>query len=140
MVQNQIDALALRVAQQIRLSKIDPESVKFFVFDFSNAIDNQFYKLGAISADRFSTALASQAADGFIVLDRQLLTAYLKDNLIDQRDSRQRIALPARSIGATGILRGDLQEDPNNQLLLTLRLEGLVPRGPLARSLTRPAR
>jgi TonB family protein len=127
-VQNQIDALALRVAQQIRLSKIDPESVKFFVFDFSNAADKQCYKLGAILADRFSTALASQA-DGFIVLDRQLLTTYLKDNLIDQKEIQGNgIALAlARSIGATGILRRDLQEDPNNQLLLTLRLEGFGP-------------
>ena len=128
MVQNQIDALALRVAQQIRLSKIDPESVKFFVFDFSNATDKQCYKLGAILADRFSTALASHA-DGFIVLDRQLLTTYLKDNWIDQKEIQGNgIALAlARSIGATGILRGDLQEDPNNQLLLTLRLEGFGP-------------
>ncbi len=124
----QVDSLASRVAGQIRRSKIDPENTKVFVFDFSNAVDKEFSKLGRLLADRFSTALLNQA-DGFVVLDRQILTAYLKDNWIDQKELQSNgtaVAL-ARSMGAAGVVRGDLQEDPNHQLLLTLRLEGFGP-------------
>jgi TonB family protein len=126
--QDQLDALASRVAEQIRRSKIDPESTKFLVFDFSNTSHKQCSKLGAILANRFSAVLANHA-DGFLVLGRELLIAYLKDNWIDQRDIQgEGIELAiARSMGATGVLRGDLQEDPDNQLLLTLRLEGFGP-------------
>jgi TonB family protein len=126
--QAQMDSLASRVAGQIRKSKIDPENTKVFVFDFSNAVDQEFSKLGRLLADRFSTALLNQA-DGFVVLDRQLLTAYLKDNWIDQKEIQSNgIALAlARSMGATGVVRGDLAEDPDHQLLLTLRLEGFGP-------------
>jgi TonB family protein len=124
----QMDSLASRVAGQIRQSKIDPENTKVFVFDFSNAVDKEFSQLGRLLADRFSTALLNQA-DGFVVLDRQLLTDYLKDNWIDQKEIQSNgIALAvARSMGATGVVRGDLGEDPDHQLLLTLRLEGFGP-------------
>jgi TonB family protein len=124
----QMDSLASRVAGQIRQSKIDPENTKVFVFDFSNAADKEFSQLGRLLADRFSAALLNQA-DGFVVLDRQLLTAYLKDNWIDQKEIQSNgtaLAL-ARSLGATGVVRGDLQEDPDHQLLLTLSLEGFGP-------------
>ena len=124
----QMDSLASRVAGQIRQSKIDPENTKVFVFDFSNAVDKEFSQLGRLLADRFSTALLNQA-NGFVVLDRQLLTAYLKDNWIDQKEIQSNgIALAvARSMGATGVVRGDLGEDPDHQLLLTLRLDGFGP-------------
>ena len=124
----QIDSLASRVAAQIRQSKIDPENTKVFVFDFSNTVDKEFSKLGRLLADRFSTALRNQA-DGFVVLDRQLLTAYLKDNWIDQKEIQSNgIALAlARSMGATGVVRGGLEEDPDHQALLTLSLEGSGP-------------
>jgi TonB family protein len=127
-VQEQLDSLASHVADQIRLSKIDPEPTKFFVFDFTNASDKQCSKLGALLAEHFSSALAKHA-DSFVVLDHQLLTSYLKDNWIDQKEIQGLgIALAlARFIGATGILRGDLREDPDNQLLLTLSLEGFGP-------------
>jgi TonB family protein len=124
----QMDSLASRVAGQIRQSKIDPENTKVFVLDFSNAADKEFSQLGRLLADCFSAALLNQA-DGFVVLDRQLLTAYLKDNWIDQKEIQSNgtaLAL-ARSMGATGVVRGDLQEDPDHQLLLTLRLEGFGP-------------
>jgi TonB family protein len=121
----QMDSLASRVAGQIRESKIDPENTKVFVFDFSNGVGKEFSKLGRLLADHFSTALRNQA-NGFVVLDRQLLTAYLKDNWIDQKEIQNNgIALAlARSMGATGVVRGELEEDPDHQLLLTLRLEG----------------
>jgi TonB family protein len=124
----QLDSLASRVASQIRQSKIDPENTRVFVFDFSNAVDKEFSLLGRLLADRFSTALRNQA-DGFVVLDRQLLTAYLKDNWIDQKEIQSNgIALAlARSMGASGVVRGDLEEDPDHQLRLTLRLEGFGP-------------
>jgi len=124
----QMDSLASRVAVQIRLSKIDPENTKVFVFDFSNAVDKEFSKLGGLLADRFSTALRNQA-DGFVVLDRQLLTAYLKDNWIDQKAIQSNgIALAlARSMGATAVVRGDLEQEPDHQLRLALRLEGFGP-------------
>jgi TonB family protein len=123
--QAQIDSLASRVASQIRQSKIDPENTRVFVFDFSNAVDKEFSMLGRLLADRFSTALRNQA-DGFVVLDRQLLSAYLKENWIDQKEIQSNgIALAlARSLGASGVVRGDLEEDPDHQLRLTLRLEG----------------
>jgi TonB family protein len=128
-VEAQMDSLASRVAGQIRQSKIDPENTKVFVFDFSNAVDKEFSKLGRLLADLFSTALLQHQADGFVVWDRQLLTAYLKDNWIDQKEIQSNgIALAlARSMGATGVVRGDLEENPNHQLLLTLRLEGFGP-------------
>jgi TonB family protein len=124
----QMDSLASRVAGQIRQSKIDPENTKVFVFDFSNAVDKEFSKLGRLLADHFSAALRNQA-DGFVVLDRQLLTAYLKDNWIDQKAIQSNgIALAlARSMGATAVVRGDLKEQPDHQFLLTLRLEGFGP-------------
>jgi TonB family protein len=127
-VQDQMDSLASRVAEQIRQSKIDPENTKVFVFDFSSTVDKEFFKLGRLLANHFSKALANKA-DGFVVLDRQLLMAYLKDNWIDQKEIQgYGIALAlARSMGATGIAQGDLQEDPDHQLLLTLRLEGAGP-------------
>src|ERR1700675_386175 len=102
----QMDSLASRVAGQIHRSKIDPENTKVFVFDFSNAVDKEFSKLGRLLADRFSTALLTQA-DGFVVLDRQILTAYLKDNWIDQKELQSNgtaVAL-ARSMGAAGVDR-----------------------------------
>src|SRR5580704_9120495 len=126
--EDKMDALASRVAGQIRQSKIDPENTKVFVFDFSNAVDKEFSKLGGLLADRFSTALRKQA-DGFVVLDRQLLTAYLKDNWIDQKEIQSNgtaLAL-ARSLGATGVVRGALEQNPDHQFLLTLRLEGFGP-------------
>src|SRR3984957_18768842 len=124
----QMDSLASRVAGQIRQSKIDPENTRVFVFDFSNAVDKEFSQLGRLLADRFSTALANQA-DGFVVLDRQLLTAYLKDNWIDQKEIQSNgIALAlGRSLGASGVVRGDLEEDPDHQFRLTLKLEGFGP-------------
>jgi TonB family protein len=124
----QLDSLASRVAGQIRQSKIDPENTKVFVFDFSKAADQEFSKLGGLLADRFSTALRNQA-DGFVVLDRQLLTAYLKDNWIDQKAIQSNgIALAlARSMGATAVVRGDLEQEPDHQLRLALRLEGFGP-------------
>jgi len=133
----QMDSLASRVAGQIRQSKIDPENTKVFVFDFSNAVDKEFSKLGRLLADRFSTALRNQA-DGFVVLDRQLLTGYLQDNWIDQKAIQSNgIALAlARSMGATAVVRGELQEDPGHQLLLTLRLEGFGPAWSAASLLT----
>jgi TonB family protein len=126
--QAQMDSLATRVAGQIRQSKIDPENTKVFVFDFPSGVDKEFSQLGRLLADRFSTALLNQA-DGFVVLDRQLLTAYLKDNWIDQKEIQSNgIALAvARSMGATGVVRGDLEQDPDHQLLLTLSLEGFGP-------------
>ena len=124
----QLDSLASRVAGQIRQSKIDPENTKVFVFDFPNAVDKEFSKLGGLLADHFSTALRNQA-DGFVVLDRPLLTAYLKDNWIDQKAIQSNgIALAlARSMGATAVVRGDLEQEPDHQLQLTLRLEGFGP-------------
>jgi TonB family protein len=126
--ETQMDSLASRVAGQIRQSKIDPENTKVFVFDFSNAVDKEFSKLGGLLADRFSAALGNRA-DGFVVLDRQLLTAYLKDNWIDQKAIQSNgIALAlARSMGATAVVRGDLEQEPDHQLRLTLRLEGFGP-------------
>ena len=123
-----MNSLASRVAGQIRQSKIDPENTKVFVFDFSNAVDKEFSKLGGLLADHFSTALRNQA-DGFVVLDRPLLTAYLKDNWIDQKAIQSNgIALAlARSMGATAVVRGDLEQEPDHQLQLTLRLEGFGP-------------
>ena len=126
--QEQMDSLASRVAEEIRQSKIDPENTKVFVFDFSNAVDKEFSKLGGLLADHFSAALRNQA-DGFVVLDRPLLTAYLKDNWIDQKAIQSNgIALAlARSMGATAVVRGDLEQEPDHQLQLTLRLEGFGP-------------
>jgi TonB family protein len=124
-VRDKFDALAARVAAQIRLSKIDPALTQFFVFDFSNSGDNQFSKLGAVLADRFSESLARQA-NGFVVSDRKLLTAYLKENCIDLKDVQgESIALAlVRSMGAAGVIQGEVQEDPDHQLLLTIRMEG----------------
>jgi TonB family protein len=123
--QNQLTALARRVADQIRKSQIDPAYTKVLVFDFSNQGSKEFTKLGEFLADQFSESLASQA-NGFVVSDRKLLTANLRDNFVDLKDLRgEGIALElGRSLGASGIIQGDLQEDTDHQLLLTIQLEG----------------
>jgi TonB family protein len=123
--QDQMDSLASRVAAQIRLAKIDPAYTKLFVIDFSDASDKQFSKLGALLADHLSESLASRA-DGFAVSDRKVLWAYLRDNQMELRDVQgDGVALAlARSMEASGVVQGDLQIDPDHQLLLTVRLEG----------------
>src|SRR5271165_2921565 len=77
--QEQMDALASRLAEQIRQSRIDPAYPKIFVIDFSNAGDRQFSKLGTLLADSLAQSL-SGVASGFQVQDRKEFNSYLKEN------------------------------------------------------------
>ena len=126
--QDQITALASRVAGQIEKSQIDPAYTRVFVFDFSNQGSKEFTKLGSFLADRFSESLAKQT-NGFAVSDRKLLTAYLKDNWLDLKDVQEEsIALAlVRSMGASGVILGDLVEDTGHQLRVVVRLAGFGP-------------
>lgn len=126
--QDQLTALASRVADHIRKSQIDPAYPKLFVFDFPNQGSKGFTKLGSFLADRFSESLASQA-DGFVVSDRKLLNAYLKENRMDLKDVQEEsIALAlVRSMGATGVILGELAEGTGNQLRIAVRVVGFGP-------------
>ena len=123
---SQLDSLAIKVAVQIRQSKIEPTRMTVFVMDFSNSANKQVSTLGRALAERFSKSLASHA-DGFAVADRNIVSDYLRDNFIDVRDlqSKDVLLALARFLGASGIVAGDLKEDPDQKLLVTLRLEGL---------------
>ena len=126
--QDQMDALASRVAAQIRQSKIDPALPKIFVIDFSNARDKQFSKLGSILADELAQSL-SGFASGFQVEDRKSFSAYLKENWMGLEDLQsEAVCLTlARSMGGAGVIRGTMETDANQQLRINLRTDGLGP-------------
>lgn len=123
---SQLDSLAARVAGQIRQSKIDPADTRILVIDFSNSSDKRFSRLGTLLAEQFSRSLASHA-DGFSVPDCKLLTEYLRNNFIDLGDMRDEgVAIAvARFLGASGIVTGDLKQDPDRKLLVTLQFQGV---------------
>jgi len=57
-VQDQMNSLASRLAEEIRQSKIDPAYPKILILDFSNAGGKQFSKLGTLLADKLAESLA----------------------------------------------------------------------------------
>jgi TonB family protein len=124
--QGQMDSLASRVAVQIRQSKIDPALPKIFVIDFSNAGDRQFSRLGTMLADDFAQSL-SGFASGFQVEDRKSLYAYLKENWMgfDDLQSEAVCLTLARSMGGSGVVRGVIETDANQQLRISLHTDGL---------------
>jgi len=126
--QDQMEALASRVAAQIRQSKIDPALPKVLVIDFSNASDKQFSKLGSILADELAQSL-SGFASGFQVEDRKSFSAYLKENWMGLEDLQsEAVCLTlARSMGGAGVIRGTMETDANQQLRINLRTDGLGP-------------
>jgi TonB family protein len=126
--QDQMDALASRVAEQIRQAKIDPALPKVFVIDFSNASDRQFSKLGSILADDLAVSLSSFAS-GFQVEDRQAFNAYLKENWMGLGDLKNEVICLtlARSMGGAGIVRGTIETDATQQLRLSVHTDGLGP-------------
>ena len=126
--QDQVDALASRVAAQIRQSKIDPALPKVFVIDFSSAGGKQFSKLGSMLADDFARSL-SGFASGFQVEDRKSFSAYLKENWMGLEDLQsEAVCLTlARSMGGAGVIRGTMETDANQQLRINLRTDGLGP-------------
>ncbi|MGB7281105.1 MAG: energy transducer TonB [Candidatus Acidiferrum sp.] len=126
--QAQMDSLATRVAAEIRASKIDPAYPKIFVIDFSNAGGNQFSKLGSVLADDFAESL-SRLASGFQVEDRKSFSDYLKENLMgpDDLESEAVCLTLARSMGGSGVVRGTIETDTDQQLRVSLTLDGLGP-------------
>jgi TonB family protein len=124
--QEQMDSLALRVAQQIRQSKIDPTFPKIFVIDFSNADDKQFSKLGTFLADDLAQSLTGYAS-GFQVQDRKAFTAYLKENWmgLEELQSEAVCLTLARSMGGAGVVRGTIDTDAHQQLRISVNIDGL---------------
>jgi TonB family protein len=124
--QEQMDSLASRVAEQIRQSKIDPAFPKLFVIDFSNAGDKQFSQLGTLLADDLAQSLAGDAS-GFQVEDRKSFNAYLKENWmgLEELQSEAVCLTLARSMGGAGVVRGTIQTDANQQLRISLSIDGL---------------
>jgi len=124
--QVQMDSLASHVAEQIRHSKIDPALPKIFVIDFSNAGDKQFSKLGSVLADDFAQSL-SGFASGFQVEDRGAFSAYLKENWmgLDDLQSEAVCLTLARSLGGSGVVKGTIETEGNQQVRISLRLDGL---------------
>lgn len=124
----QLDALASRMADQIRQSKIDPAMPKVFVIDFSNASDNQFAELGSRLADDFAESL-SNFASGFQVEDRKAFSEYLKENWMGLDDLRsEAVCLTlARSMGGAGVVRGTIEKSADKQLRINLRTDGFGP-------------
>jgi TonB family protein len=125
-VQQQMDSLASRVAEQIRQSKIDPAFPKIFVIDFSNASDKRFSKLGSLLADDLAQSLVGYAS-GFQVQDRKSFNAYLKENWmgLDDLPSEAVCLTLARSMGGAGVVRGTIETDANQQMRVSLRIDGL---------------
>jgi TonB family protein len=124
--QEQMDSLASRLAEQIRQSKIDPAFPKIFVIDFSNVGDKQFSKLGTFLADDLAQSLAGSAS-GFQVQDRKAFTAYLKENWmgLEELQSEAVCLTLARSMGGTGVVRGTIETDANQQLRISVSIDGL---------------
>ncbi len=124
--QEQMDSLASRVAEQIRQSKIDPAFPKIFVIDFSNAGDKQFSKLGTLLADDLAQSLAGSAS-GFQVQDRKAFNAYLKENWmgLEELQSEAVCLTLARSMGGAGVVRGTIETDANQQLRISVSIDGL---------------
>jgi len=125
-VQDQMESLASRMAEQIRQSKIDPALPKIFVIDFSNASDRQFSQLGSILADNLAQSLSSFAS-GFQVEDRKEFSAYLKENWMGLDDLQNEVVCLtlARSMGGSGVVRGTIETDANQQLRIRLRTDGI---------------
>ncbi|HZV87723.1 MAG TPA: energy transducer TonB [Candidatus Binatus sp.] len=121
-----MDSLASRVAEQIRQSKIDPAYPKILVIDFSNASDKQFSKLGSMLADDLAQSLAGFAS-GFQVEDRKSFNAYLKENWMGLEDLQsEAVCLTlARSMGGAGVVRGTIDAGANQELRVSLRIDGL---------------
>jgi len=124
--QEQMASLASRVAEQIRQSKIDPAFPKIFVIDFSNAGDKQFSKLGTLLADDLARSLEGFAS-GFQVQDRKAFNAYLKENWMgpDDLQSEAVCLTLARSMGGAGVVRGTIETDANQQLRISVSIDGL---------------
>jgi TonB family protein len=124
--QEQMDSLALRVAQQIRQSKIDPTFPKIFVIDFSNAGDKQFSKLGSFLADDLAQSLTGYAS-GFQVQDRKAFTAYLKENWmgLEELQSEAVCLTLARSMGGAGVVGGTIDTNAHQQLRISVNIDGL---------------
>jgi TonB family protein len=124
--QDQMDSLASRAADQIRQSKLDPAFPKVFVIDFANAADKQFSKLGSVLADDFAQSLAG-VASGFQVEDRKSFYEYLKENWMGLDDLQSEVACLtlARSMGGSGVIRGTIETEANQQLRIRLRTDGL---------------
>jgi len=125
-VQDQMDSLASRLAEQIRQSKIDPAYPKILVIDFSNGSDKQFSKLGTLLADELARSLAGFAS-GFQVQDRKEFSAYLKENWMGLEDLQNEVVCLtlARSMGGAGVVRGTIGTEANQRLRISLRIEGL---------------
>ena len=124
--QEQMDSLASRVAEQIRQSKIDPAYPKILVIDFSNASDKQFSKLGTLLADDLAQSLSGYAS-GFQVQDRKSFSEYLKQNWmgLDDLQSEAVCLTLARSMGGAGVVRGTIETDANQQLRVSLHIDGI---------------
>lgn len=127
-VDAQVDSLAFRTAQQIQTATLDGPRPRVLVIDFTRNSFQTTSQLGALLADRFSDFL-EKAPHNFDILDRGLLSGYLKDNWIslDDLHSEQVCLMVARTLGATSIVRGDLSESTGEQLTLSLRVIGLGP-------------
>jgi TonB family protein len=123
-----LDALAGRIAGHIRSADLDPQMRRIFVIDFSNAGDKHFSKLGAVLADDFAKSI-SHVASGFEVADRAAFADYLKENWIglDDLQSLGVCLTLVRSMGGAGVIRGTLQADGNQQLKLSIELQGVGP-------------
>lgn len=126
LVQDQMNSLASRVAEQVRQSKLDPALPKVFVIDFSNATDRQFSKLGSVLADDFAQSLAGFAS-GFQVEDRKSFYDYLKQNWmsLDDLQSEAACLTLVRSMGGSGVILGTIEINANQQLRIRVRTDGL---------------
>ena len=125
-VQDQMNSLASRLAEEIRQSKIDPAYPKILILDFSNAGGKQFSKLGTLLADKLAESLAGYAS-GFQVQDRKSFAEYLKQNWMGLEDLQsEAVCLTlARSMGGAGVVRGTIEADAAQQIRINVRTDGL---------------
>jgi TonB family protein len=121
-----IDSVALNTAKKIQEAKLTEES-KVLVFDFFRGPAGTSSQLGTILADHFSETLFNSSRS-MKVMDRTILTDYLKKNWVSQEDlSSNEVCLwIGRELGATGVITGSLFEE-NGQITLKVHLAGLAP-------------
>jgi TonB family protein len=130
-----IDLVALHTAKKIQEANLT-EVPKVLVFDFFRGPEGASSQLGTILADYFSETL-SNSSRSMKVMDRKILTDYLKKNWISQEDlSSNEVCLwIGRELGATGVITGSLSEE-NGQITLKVHLAGFGPVNKKADQLT----
>jgi len=124
----QLDSLAARAAAKMKASNRGPVPAYVIVFDFQRQSPKSSSRLGSLLADRFADMLR-HSSSAIEVIDRERIKTYLKKNLTDTDDlgSFSAYLSVAKDLGATDLIRGDISEDENQVLKISIHHEGSFP-------------